>query len=283
MLVKGQLNEAQAENLSASPSNLPAGRFWLDTVLNKLRAYIGGAVRSIVTEDQTQTLTNKTLTSPTITSPAITGATLDGDDNTFQDVPLTAIKTVLADASKVITRDASGVIQSQATLTLGQGGTGQTTKTAAFDALSPLTTKGDIPVHDGTNNARKAVGSNGQVLTADSAAAGGIKWASAPAPVQAIATKTADYTFTTSDDVILINAASASVTITLPAATAIAKPIFIGRSDEAFQYEAKIIPSGSDTINESTEIYLLEKNEFVQLISDQSSTYKIISKGKVSL
>lgn len=42
----------------------------------------------------------------------MTGKTLDGDDNTFQDIPLTAIKTVGGDANKVIRRDGSGVIQS---------------------------------------------------------------------------------------------------------------------------------------------------------------------------
>jgi hypothetical protein len=42
---------------------------------------------------------------------------------------------------------------------------------------SPLTTKGDVYTHDGSTDARLAVGSDGQVLTADSAAANGIKWA----------------------------------------------------------------------------------------------------------
>lgn len=57
------------------------------------------------------------------------------------------------------------------------GGTGQTTKTAAFDALSPVTTKGDLIVSDGTDNVRQAVGTDTFVLTADSTTATGIKWA----------------------------------------------------------------------------------------------------------
>lgn len=65
------------------------------------------------------------------------------------------------------------------TLPIAHGGTGQTAKTAAFDALAPNTTKGDLVVHDGTNNVRKAVGSDGQVLTADAASTGGVKWAAA--------------------------------------------------------------------------------------------------------
>jgi hypothetical protein len=48
---------------------------------------------------------------------------------------------------------------------IGQGGTGGATKTAGFDALSPLTTQADVLYHDGTNNVRLAKGTAGQVLT----------------------------------------------------------------------------------------------------------------------
>ena len=51
----------------------------------------------IVTRAATETLTNKTI---------------DGDDNTLQDIAITSLKTVLADANKVILRDASGVVGS---------------------------------------------------------------------------------------------------------------------------------------------------------------------------
>lgn len=65
------------------------------------------------------------------------------------------------------------------TVAIANGGTGQTTKVAAFDALSPLTTKGDLIVFDGTDNIRLAVGINNYVLTADSTTASGVKWAAA--------------------------------------------------------------------------------------------------------
>jgi parallel beta-helix repeat protein len=51
------------------------------------------------------------------------------------------------------------------TVAIAQGGTGGTTKTAAFDALSPLTTQADLIYHDGTNNVRLAKGTAGQILT----------------------------------------------------------------------------------------------------------------------
>ena len=52
------------------------------------------------------------------------------------------------------------------TLPIANGGTGQTTAAAAFNALSPITTTGDLIVGNGTNSAtRLGIGSTGQVLT----------------------------------------------------------------------------------------------------------------------
>jgi hypothetical protein len=51
------------------------------------------------------------------------------------------------------------------TLPIANGGTGQTTASAAFNALSPVTTTGDLIYGNGTNsNTRLNVGSAGQVL-----------------------------------------------------------------------------------------------------------------------
>lgn len=93
-----------------------------------------------------QTLTDKTLTSPILTTPALG-------------------------------TPASGVLTNCTGLPIAGGGTGQATQTAAMDALSPTTTKGDLLVDNGTNVIRLAVGTNTQVLTADSLEASGVKWA----------------------------------------------------------------------------------------------------------
>lgn len=48
--------------------------------------------------------------------------------------------------------------------------------TETFNSLSPLTTKADIITHNGTNSIRLGIGSNDQVLTADSSTSSGLNW-----------------------------------------------------------------------------------------------------------
>lgn len=80
----------------------------------------------------------------------------------------------------------AGVTAYSGTVPINKGGTGQVTATAGFDALSPNTTKGDITVRNSSSNTRLAVGTDGQVLTADAAETLGVKWTSpAASPTQA--------------------------------------------------------------------------------------------------
>jgi hypothetical protein len=81
--------------------------------------------------------------------------------------------------SPITTSGTLAIAYSGTALPIANGGTGQTTAVAAFDALSPATTKGDIIVSNGTDNVRLAVGTNAFVLTADSTQASGVKWAAA--------------------------------------------------------------------------------------------------------
>ena len=54
------------------------------------------------------------------------------------------------------------------TLAIANGGTGQTTASAAFNALSPITSTGDLILGNGVNSAtRLAIGTNGYVLTSN--------------------------------------------------------------------------------------------------------------------
>ena len=66
------------------------------------------------------------------------------------------------------------------TVAIANGGTGQATASAAFNALSPVTATGDLIVGNGTNSAtRLGIGTNGYVLTSNGtaptwSAAGGV-------------------------------------------------------------------------------------------------------------
>jgi hypothetical protein len=67
--------------------------------------------------------------------------------------------TALTASSTIPTSDLTG------TLGIGNGGTGQTTAGAAFNALSPITTAGDLIIGNGTNSAtRLGIGTNGYIL-----------------------------------------------------------------------------------------------------------------------
>ncbi|UYL07710.1 tail fiber domain-containing protein [Bdellovibrio sp. SKB1291214] len=57
-----------------------------------------------------------------------------------------------------------------------KGGTGASTASAAFTALSPMTAKGDLISYSGSAPSVLATGTTGQVLTADSSQTTGLKW-----------------------------------------------------------------------------------------------------------
>jgi hypothetical protein len=72
----------------------------------------------------------------------------------------------------------NGVTSAIGVTDVTHGGTGQTTAAAAFNAISPLTTKGDILVYSTTNTRLPVSGTNGQALIADSTQATGLNWGS---------------------------------------------------------------------------------------------------------
>jgi hypothetical protein len=135
---------------------------------------VPNATDTLVGKATTDTLTNKTLTSPSIGGTVSGGATYSS--------PVLVTPALGTPASGVMTNVTGIPLGTDASLTgtlsIAKGGTGQTAKAAAYNALSPTTTKGDIEVFDGSNNIRLAVGTDGQVLAAASAQASGLQWTS---------------------------------------------------------------------------------------------------------
>ena len=99
-VVKGILLRAN----TSDPTDNKEGSIWHNSTSNRIKSYIESAVRTLVSEDQTQTLTGKSM---------------DGDDNTFSDIGITSLKTELADADKFIERDATGALVSGKTVPTG--------------------------------------------------------------------------------------------------------------------------------------------------------------------
>ena len=105
-------------------------------------------------------------TSRNINGTAFNGSadiTIAADANTLTGTTLASnvVNSSLTSVGTITTGVWSGTA-----IAIAKGGTGATTKAAAFDALSPMTTSGDI-IYGGTSGTgtRLGVGTNGQVLT----------------------------------------------------------------------------------------------------------------------
>lgn len=147
--------------------------------------FSAGTITASLSGNASTVTTNANLTGPiTSTGNATSIASQTGTGSKFVvDTSPTLITPNLGTPSAATLTNATGLPLSTGvagTLPIGNGGTGQATAGAAFNALSPITTKADLIVGNGTNSAtRIAVGSDTQVLTADSTQATGVKWAAA--------------------------------------------------------------------------------------------------------
>lgn len=111
----------------------------------------------------------------TVNAKGLITAASNGTAGTVTSVALTVPSFLSVAGSPITSSGTLAVSLSGTALPISSGGTGQVTASAAFGALSPLTTKGDVLGFDTANN-RVPIGSNGQVLTADSAQPLGLKW-----------------------------------------------------------------------------------------------------------
>jgi len=118
-----------------------------------------------------------------ITSTGVSAATY----GSASQVPVVAINAqgqVTSASNTSIAISGSQITSGQ--VAIAQGGTGQTTASAAFNALSPITTTGDIILGNGTNSAtRLGIGLTGYVLTSNGTTA---SWAASSGGVTSFQT-----------------------------------------------------------------------------------------------
>lgn len=169
--------------------------------------------------------TSKTLT---VSGDANVSGTTSGTNTGDQTITLTgdvtgtgtgSFATTIGDG-KVTNTMLAGSIDLTAKVTgalpIANGGTGQTAKTAAFDALSPMTTAGDI-IYGGNSGSgtRLAKGTDGQVLVL---ASGVPKWSNNVGGGVLAKTDSYDILATDSANLLVYSGSAASKTIKLPSA-----------------------------------------------------------------
>ncbi len=85
----------------------------------------------------------------------------------------------------------------------------------------------------------------------------------------ALASKTANYTFTDDDDLLLVDATAGNVTITLPAVAGVrlGKRLTVKKVDTSANW-VRLVPNGSETVDGHTSLYLLAPQQAAMIYAD---------------
>jgi hypothetical protein len=143
----------------------------------------------------------------------------------------------------------SGAVTLDGTLAIGSGGTGQTTKAAAFNALSPVTTTGDLIIGDGTNSStRLGIGANTYILTSNGTTA---TWA-APGSSGGGFTSTSIISTNTAATAKVLYVMTASLTLTLPASPSVGD--YVGVSNLSGTTTCVIGRNGNNIMSSATDM-----------------------------
>jgi hypothetical protein len=164
------VTNARTLTINGTTYDLSANRSWTvgdALVANPLSQFASTTSAQLagVISDETGSGSLVFATSPTLVTPSLGVASATSINKLTITTPATGSTLTIQDGFTL-------TVNGNATLS------GTNTGDQTFASLSPLTTKGDI-LSFSTVNARLGVGSDGQVLTADSTQATGLKWASA--------------------------------------------------------------------------------------------------------
>jgi hypothetical protein len=151
------------------------GRNWRDGFFGRNLSTVNLEVTGTTSFDGQQGTSGQVLTSagtgatPTWTTPTTGTVTSVSGTGTVNGISLSG--TVTSSGNLTLGGALTGVdltSQVTGTLPIANGGTGQTTASAAFNALSPVTSTGDLIIGNGTNSStRLPIGANNYVLTSN--------------------------------------------------------------------------------------------------------------------
>jgi hypothetical protein len=152
-----------------------SGRNWRDGFFGRNLSTVNFEVTGTTSFDGQQGTSGQVLTSagtgatPTWTTPTTGTVTSVSGTGTVNGISLSG--TVTSSGSLTLGGALTGVdlaTQVTGTLPIANGGTGQTTASAAFNALSPVTSTGDLILGNGVNSStRLPIGANTYVLTSN--------------------------------------------------------------------------------------------------------------------
>lgn len=206
--------------------------------------------------------TTGTLTLPTTTDTLVGRATTDtltnksmsGASNTFTNIPNSATTAASANtASAIVARDGSGNFSAG---TISAALTGNASTATALAAN---------PTDCSASQFATGIDAGGNLTCAS------------PAGLAIVtATKTADYTLTSSDDVIFAQATAGTLTLTLPAASSNNGKVFrIKRIDALGTLLVKVLAAGSDLIDAEGSLFMTQQYQAIELISKGGSVWYV--------
>lgn len=236
-------NDATAEGAGITVERTGThGKFlYEDALASKFKIGAAGSEAQVATVSHTQTISNKTIVV----------------------------------ANNTITTAASGNLTStelNAALAELQGDIDALGSPSDYVAKSLVDAKGDLIAGSADNTVvRLPVGSNGQVLSADSAESSGLKWISAASNNLSITTKTTTYTATASDDVILVDTSGGPWTLSMYASSGNSGKITRIKKISSDFNALTIDGNGSETIDDALTRKIVTQNEEVVLLCDGSN------------
>lgn len=152
--IDGSAGSAVSATTATKATNLVGGN--ATTLLGSIAYQSAADTTSLLSPNVTTTKTFLSQTGTGTNGAAPSWTSLAKVDVGLGNVENTALSTWAGSANIVTVGTITSGVWTGSAIGLSSGGTGATSKTAAFNALSPMSTLGDTEYHDGTNGVRLA-------------------------------------------------------------------------------------------------------------------------------